>query len=75
MEQLVLKIKDSSKRNILLELLQQLDFVEISIPKVQKKTKVQQEFIDGMKDALNDVELHLQGKKQLQTAKDFLDEL
>ncbi len=75
MEQLVLKIKDSSKRNILLELLQQLDFVEISIPKVQKKTKAQQEFIDGMKDALNDVELHLQGKKQLQTAKDFLDEL
>ena len=46
MEQLVLKIKDSSKRNILLELLQQLDFVEISIPKVRKKTKAQQELIN-----------------------------
>jgi hypothetical protein len=39
MEQLVLKLKDSSKRDILLELLQQLDYVEISIPKVRKKTK------------------------------------
>jgi hypothetical protein len=75
MEQVIVKLKDSSKRNVLLALLQQLDFVEISIPKVRKKSKAQQEFIEGMKDALNDVELHLQGKKQLQSAKDFLNEL
>ena len=75
MEQLIVEIKDSSKRNILFELLQQLDFIEIKPFVKKRKTKAQQEFVEGIENALNDVELHLQGKKQLQSAKDFLDEL
>jgi hypothetical protein len=40
-----------------------------------KLTRKQQEFVEGLKDALNDVELHRQGKKKLKTIDQLLDEL
>lgn len=46
----------------------------ISQPK-SKFTAEQQEFIDGLKQALIEVELHQQGKIKLQSAREFLEEL
>jgi predicted component of type VI protein secretion system len=41
----------------------------------RKYTREQQEFIDGLKQALIEVELHQQGKIKLQSARGFLKEL
>lgn len=38
-------------------------------------TPAQQEWIDDFREALNEVELHQQGKIKLQNARDFLNEL
>ena len=46
----------------------------ISQPK-SKFTAEQQEFIDGLKQALIEVELHQQGKIKLQSAREFLEDL
>ncbi|MBF9220643.1 hypothetical protein [Hymenobacter ruricola] len=43
--------------------------------KPKKYTPEQQEWIDDFREALNEVELHQQGKIQLQTAEELLDEL
>jgi Fic family protein len=47
---------------------------------VEKKAKrqlttEQQEFVDGLKESLKEVELHQQGKIKLQSAREFLKEL
>lgn len=41
----------------------------------KKYTPEQQEWIDDFREALHEVELHQQGKIQLQDARDFLNEL
>ena len=41
----------------------------------RKITKEQQEFVDDLKEALHEVELHQQGKIKLQSAREFLEEL
>ena len=46
-----------------------------ALPKPKKYTFEQQEWIDDFREALNEVELHQQGKIQLQTAEEFLAEL
>ncbi|RZK36929.1 MAG: hypothetical protein EOO57_06290 [Hymenobacter sp.] len=43
--------------------------------KTKKYTPEQQEWIDDFREALHEVELHQQGKIQLQDARDFLNEL
>ena len=43
--------------------------------KPKKYTPEQQEWIDDFREALTEVELHQQGKIQLQTAEELLDEL
>lgn len=80
---MVITLKDARKRKFLLELLGELDFVEVAqspngknAKKAKKKfTPEQQEFIDDLKQALLDVELHQQGKIQLKDAREFLKEL
>jgi hypothetical protein len=47
----------------------------MKIRKYSKLTPAQKEFVDGLKHSLEQVELHLQGKVQLQDAFEFLDEL
>lgn len=69
MQRLVLDIPDS-KINFVLELLKNL-----GIKNVKKLSPQQVEYIDGMNGALHEVEEHIQGKKYLQNAKDFLEEL
>ncbi len=46
-----------------------------ALPKPKKYTPEQQEWIDDFREALNEAELHQQGKIQLQTAEEFLAEL
>jgi hypothetical protein len=47
----------------------------IRAPKEKKLTPAQQEWVDEMKEALEQVELHQQGKIKLKSAYDLLDEL
>jgi hypothetical protein len=49
MEQFILKLKDSSKRNFLLELLQQFDFIELQI--ADKGRRVSDKNYDFFKSA------------------------
>lgn len=48
---------------------------EIEKKAKRKLTAEQQEFVDDLKEALHEVELHQQGKIKLQSARDFLEEL
>lgn len=73
MEQVILNIKDESRRQFFFELLEQLDFVEIVM--VRERSVEQQEFVADLKDSLGEVEAHLTGRTRLQSAKDFLHEL
>jgi hypothetical protein len=69
MQRVVLDIPDN-KINFFMELVNNL-----GIKKVQRLTSKQKEFVDDLKDSLNEVELHRQGKIKLQSARDFLNEL
>lgn len=82
-EELVIRLKNKRKRKFLLELLDELDFVEVvkspngknGKQTKQKFTPEQQEFIDGLKQSLQEVELHQQGKLKLKTFDEFIKEL
>lgn len=69
MQRVVLDIPDN-KINFFLELVSNL-----GIKKVHRLTSKQKEFVDDLKDSLNEVELHKQGKIKLQSARDFINEL
>ena len=88
--QLSINIKDESKIDFLLTLLSEFKFVEIlsssngsangklknhTAPKQKKLTADQQKFVDGLREALEEVKLHRQGKIKLQSAREFLAEL
>ena len=47
----------------------------VAPPKPKQPTSAQQEWVDDFREALNEVELHQQGKIQLQDARDFLNKL
>lgn len=47
----------------------------VAPPNPRKYTPEQQEWIDDFREALNEVELHQQGKIQLKTARELLAEL
>ncbi len=69
MQRVVLDIPDN-KINFFMELVNNLGF-----KKVQRLSEEQKQFVDDLKDSLNEVKLHRQGKIKLQTARDFLNEL
>lgn len=69
MQRIVIDIPDN-KINFFMELVNNLGF-----KKVERLSKKQKEFVDDLKNSLNEVELHRQGKVKLQSAKDFLNEL
>ena len=76
MEEILVKNIPESKLDFFLELVKNLGFsIEMRTGEKKKLTRKQQEFVDGLKDALNDVELHRQGKKKLKTIDQLLDEL
>ncbi|MGI4740043.1 MAG: hypothetical protein ACRYG7_33140 [Janthinobacterium lividum] len=58
------------------QVLSKMNFlVKPAAPKPKQYTPGQQEWIDDFREALHEVELHQQGKIQLQDARDFLNEL
>ena len=69
MQRVVLDIPDN-KINFFMELISNLGF-----KKVKRLSNEQNEFVDDLKDSLNEVELHRQRKIKLQLARDFLHEL
>jgi hypothetical protein len=73
MQQIVLNIKDNSKREFFRELLKQLDFVEVV--SVKEEPLDRSDLLEWLKASLVEVDAHLKGEIRLQTAKEFLDEL
>lgn len=67
----ILDIKES-RVPFFMELLKSLDYVEI-LKEVKDKEK--SKAIQDLAEAFNDVRLHEEGKKELKSAKDLLDEL
>ncbi len=69
MQRVIIDIPDN-KFNFFMVLVNNLGF-----KKVKKITKEQQQFVQELKDSLEQVKQHQEGKIKLQSAKDFLDEL
>lgn len=69
MQRVIIDIPDSKLR-FFLELVKNLGF-----KKVRRLTNEQGEFVDGLKSSLKQVDDHQNGKIELQSARDFLDEL
>jgi hypothetical protein len=74
MRQVTLQIPENQYA-FFMELVKKLKFAKIASTPTKKLDKEQQEWVDGLKESLNEVELHMQGKIQLQDARDFLNEL
>ena len=70
MQRVVVDIPDN-KLSFFMELLKNLGFVKDT----KKLTEEQKEFIDDLKDSLEEVEQHQKGQSELQSASKFLDEL
>ena len=69
MQRIVLDIPEK-KLKFFMELLDNL-----GIKKIKKLNQQQVKYVDGLTQALDEVEEHLQGIKKLQNAKEFLEEL
>lgn len=78
MRQVILTVPDDQFAP-LMKLVKALPFAikakAVALPKPKKYTPEQQEWVDDFREALHEVELHQQGKIQLQTADEFLAEL
>lgn len=72
MKQVVLNIPEN-KYPFFMELVKSLSFVKV--PDEVKLTKKQQEFVEGTKNSLEQVEKHLKGEIKLKTADQLFDEL
>ncbi len=75
MTQLTIQIKDESKMQFFLELLRNLDFVEPVLQDGDSKEERLAQLEANLTESYRDIQLHQQGKKQLKSAKEFLDEL
>jgi len=72
MKQVVLHIPDN-KYKFFMELVKNLGFVKF--PKENELTEKQQEFVEGTKKSLDQVEQHLKGAINLKSADQLFDEL
>ena len=77
--QITLTVPDK-KADSFLDVLQHISYVEIQpseIPKKKKKPAENsaEEFYEGLKEAIHDVNEHIAGRKQLQSADEYLAEL
>ena len=71
--QILLEVKDKRAKPVI-NMLKELKYVKTTLVKDGKKSK-KQEILDGLKEAVEEVKLHRQGKIKLKTAKELLDEL
>jgi hypothetical protein len=72
MQRVVIDIPDN-KYAFFMELVKSLGFVKV--PGEAKLTKNQQEFVEGTKNSLEQVERHLKGEIKLKTADQLFNEL
>lgn len=75
MEQILVKNIPENKLGFFLELVRNLGFTPEIKNGGKKLTRKQQQFVDGLKDSLNEVEQHVQGKIKLKSADQLLNEL
>ncbi|HEX3006060.1 MAG TPA: hypothetical protein VHO90_00435 [Bacteroidales bacterium] len=75
MGQILVKNIPENKLGFFMELVESLGFTPEVKTKDKKLTRKKQRFVDGLKDSLNEVEQHLQGKIKLKTADQLLNEL
>jgi hypothetical protein len=69
LEQIVLQLKNTRKRRLLMELLGELDFVKVtSVIRDGRKVAFANELVEALLDAKADE----RGEKKLQRARDFL---
>jgi hypothetical protein len=69
MEQIVIELKNSRKRRLLMELLNELDLVKVtSVIRNGKKVAFANELVESLLEAKADA----RGEKKLQSARDFL---
>ncbi|HMN06519.1 MAG TPA: hypothetical protein PKD45_12400 [Flavobacteriales bacterium] len=77
-ERYIIELTEPGRRKFWEELLSQLDFIKVTPPakaKPVKKTKKEKEFQDGLREAILEMKEDLAGRKKMQSARDFLDEL
>ncbi len=73
MEQLVLHIKKKNKLPFIKELLKAFDYVEVL--EAKELSPKEKKWLAGFEKAIEQINLHKQGKIKLKTAKQLLDEL
>lgn len=77
-ERYVIELTDGKHRKFFEELLAQLAFVKVEGPSTRnalKLTKKEKEFMDGLREAVQEMKDDLSGKKKLPSLKEALDEL
>lgn len=73
--QILLNIKDSSKLAFFLEVIKNFDFVSVTKVITDDEIKGDEDPLDGIKQAVKEINLVKQGKIKTRSAKDLLDEL
>jgi len=73
--QILLDIKDSSKLAFFLEVIKNFDFVSVKKVITDNEIKGDKEIIDGIKQAVNEINLIQKGKLKTRPVKDLIDEL
>jgi len=68
---ITLEINDN-KASAFLNFIKSLDFIKIQD---KEATSSKNDILEGIKDGLNEAKLHSEGKIDLQSARDFLNEL
>ena len=77
MREVLVKVPDEQYR-FLMKLLQNLSFVEakpVKLPKPRRLTPAQQEWVDDMREALQQVEQHQRGEIKLRSLDELINEL
>jgi hypothetical protein len=76
MDTIIVKPRNQEELTLVSTLLKRMDIRSrvVSAEKERKK-KAKQEFLDSLPARLNEVELHMQGKIELQDARALLDEI
>jgi len=69
--EVVLNIKDKSRAPFLMELLRSLDYINVREVKKENKSRV----VSDLKKSLEEVKLYEEGKIELQTFEELLNEL
>lgn len=73
--QILLNIKDSSKLAFFLEVIKNFDFVSVKKIITDDEIKDNEDLLDGIKQAVKEINLVKQGKLKTRPAKDLLDEI